>query len=210
MVSIFARTFIIYLILSITMKIMGKREIGELDVGELVSTLLISEIAAIPIDDPDLPLLNAIIPIIFILSLEILLSYGKTRFKLIKNIMEGKPVYLIYKGRIQQKAMRENRITVSELLCEIRMQGISDLEQVRYAILEQNGQISVLKKENRDMTHTVIIDGQINKDELVAAGFSEGELISIIEEEGVDLEDVFLMTVNDGKCTEIVKKNENC
>ena len=78
MVSIFVRTFIIYLLLTLSMKIMGKREIGELDVGELVSTLLISEVAAIPIDDPDLPLMNAIVPILFILSLEILISYGKT------------------------------------------------------------------------------------------------------------------------------------
>ena len=79
MVSIFARTLIIYILLMITMKMMGKREIGELDVTELVGALLVSEIAAIPIDDPDLPLLNAIIPITFLLSLEILISFIKTK-----------------------------------------------------------------------------------------------------------------------------------
>ena len=123
MVSIFIRTFIIYILLSVTLKTMGKRQIGELDVNELVSTLLISEIAAIPIDDPDLPLMNAIIPITFILSIEIILSHAKTKSNKLKKYVEGRPAFIIYKGKINQKELKENRISINEFLSEMRNQG---------------------------------------------------------------------------------------
>ena len=103
MTSIVVRTVIIYITLSISLRIMGKRQIGELDVGELVSTLLISEIASIPIDDPDIPLMNAVMPILFILSLEILISTVKNKSEKMKGLIEGKPQYIIYKGRVLQK-----------------------------------------------------------------------------------------------------------
>ena len=98
MTSIVVRTIIVYIILSFSLRIMGKRQIGELDVGELVSTLLISEIASIPIDDPDIPLMNAIIPILFILAIEIIISTLKNKSEKLKKIVEGTPEYIIYKG----------------------------------------------------------------------------------------------------------------
>ena len=116
MTSIVVRTVIIYITLSISLRIMGKRQIGELDVGELVSTLLISEIASIPIDDPDIPLMNAVMPILFILSLEILISTIKNKSEKMKGLIEGKPQYIIYKGRVLQKVLNENRISINEIL----------------------------------------------------------------------------------------------
>ena len=93
MASIFFRTIIVYLLLSLSMKIMGKRQIGELDVSDLISTLLISEIAAIPIDDSDIPLMNAVIPILFIVCLEIIISAAKNRSNKIKRPVEGPPEF---------------------------------------------------------------------------------------------------------------------
>ena len=194
MVSIFVRTFIIYLILTLSMKIMGKREIGELDVGELVSTLLISEVAAIPIDDPDLPLMNAIVPIIFILSLEILVSYGKTKSNKLKSIIEGRASYLIYKGRICEKALFENRLTLNELLSEIRTQGIADIADVGYAILEQNGRISVIRCSEGELMHSIIIDGEYMKEEIKLAGVNNAEIESELKRKGLSAEKVMLMT----------------
>ena len=176
MVSIFVRTFIIYLLLTLSMKIMGKREIGELDVGELVSTLLISEVAAIPIDDPDLPLMNAIVPILFILSLEILISYGKTKSNKLKSAIEGRASYLIYKGRIIESSLKENRLTLNELLAEIRTQGIADFEDVGYAVLEQNGRISIIKRDEGEMRHNLVIDGEYMTDEIRLSGTTKGEI----------------------------------
>lgn len=190
------------------MKIMGKREIGELDISELVSALLISEVAAIPIDDPDLPLLNAIIPIIFILSLEILLSYGKTKFNVLKKIMEGSPVYLVYKGEIRQVALGENRLTVNELLSEMRVQGIGDISEVEYAMLEQSGKISFIQKKTAVMAHSVIIDGEINEDEIRAAHITNEEVNAQLIKGGISQGDVFLMTVNDEKDTNIILREK--
>ena len=172
MVSILTRTLIVYVLLSIAMKLMGKREIGELDVSELVSTLLISEIAAIPIDDPDIPLFNAIVPILFILSVEILLSYAKTRSSRLKRCVEEEPVFLIYKGVIDQDAMRENRITLNELISEMRSQSVGDLELVEYAVLEKNGKISLLQKGKDKISHVLIIDGEFHDPEFREGRFS--------------------------------------
>ena len=162
MISILTRTAIVYLLLSFAMKLMGKREIGELDVSDLVSALLISEIAAIPIDDPDIPLLNAIIPILFILSVEILLSYAKTRSAKLKRCIEGESVFLIYKGVLDQNALRENRISLNEFLCEMRTQSIGDISLIDYAVLEQSGKISILQKGKDSLSHVLIIVGEFN------------------------------------------------
>ena len=145
MLSIFIRTIIIYILLSIMLKLMGKRQIGELEVNELVSTLLISEIAAIPISESNVPLLAAIIPIVFICTLEIFLSALKNKWHGLKHVVEGEPVYIIYKGKLLQDALDENRISINELLCEMRIQGIGSISEVYYAILEQNGKLSLLK-----------------------------------------------------------------
>ena len=147
MASIFIRTVIIYVLLSFSMKIMGKRQIGELDVSDLISTLLISELAAIPIDDPDIPLFNAIIPILFIVSLEIIISSMKNKSNRIKKYVEGQPAFIIYKGRLLQETLRENRISINELLCEMRIQGIGDIRDIDYCSLEANGKLSILKKQ---------------------------------------------------------------
>lgn len=207
MVSIFVRTFIIYLLLTLSMKIMGKREIGELDVGELVSTLLISEVAAIPIDDPDLPLMNAIIPILFILSLEILISYGKTKSNKLKSVMEGKASYLIYNGRIIESALTENRLTLNELLSEIRTQGIGDIHEVGYAILEQNGRISIIKRKDGNLRHNLIIDGEYMTEEIKLAGTSIRTIERELKKCKVDVKEVMLMTKIDKNTFDIVRRS---
>ena len=207
MVSIFIRTFLIYILLSITLKTMGKRQLGELDVSELVSTLLISEIAALPIDDPDLPLMNAIIPIIFILSLEIILSYSKTKFNRLKKYVEGEPVFIIYKGKLKQQSLKDNRISINEFLAEMRNQGIGDIKQIEYALLEQNGKISILKRED-DVSHPIIIDGEINTAETTILNMDESEIASLFKTNKAKQERVFLMTINDKNDINIILKEK--
>jgi len=169
--SIVVRTLIVYVLLSFTLRVMGKRQLGELDVGELVSTLLVSEIASIPIDDPDIPLMNAIIPILFILAIEIIISTVKNRSERLKAAVEGKPEYIIYKGRLLQKVLRDNRISINELLSELRSQGVGSIEDVYYAAVEQNGALSVIRRDGSDLAHALIIDGQIIGSNLKAIGY---------------------------------------
>ena len=208
MTSIVARTVIVYLILSFALRIMGKRQLGELDVGELVSTLLISEIASIPIDDPDIPLMNAIIPILFILSVEIILSTLKNKSEKMKKLIEGKPEYIIYKGRLLQKTLSNNRISLNELLSEMRSQGVGDIEEVYYAAVEQNGSLSLIKRGDSIMAHAIIIDGNVIGENLKSHGYDEKWLKKRLDERKARQNEVFLMTVNDeGKINLIIRED---
>lgn len=206
MVSIAIRTLLIYIFLTFSLRVMGKRQLGELNVGELVSTLLISEIAAIPIADPDIPLLNAVIPLFLILSVEIILSTVKNKSQRLKNSFEGKPSYIIYKGRLLQKELSDNRISINELLSELRCQGIGDICEVEYAIIEQNGSLSVIKKQQNNMSHPIIIDGELITDTLASEGKDKKWLHSVLKKNHVREEDVFLMTITDNEQVHITKK----
>ncbi len=207
LVSIVIRTLIIYVLLTFSLRVMGKRQLGELNVSELVSTLLISEIAAIPIADTDIPLFNAIIPLFFILSLEIILSTIKNKSEKLKHSFEGKPTYIIYKGRLLQKELSENRISINELLSELRYQGIGDPAEVEYAIIEQNGTLSVIKKGENSMCHPIIIDGEILDEALKAAEKSKKWLEKTLKEKNTRKEDIFLMTVSDDGKINTIKKD---
>ena len=209
MASIFVRTFIIYIIIAFALRLMGKRQIGELEVSELVSTLLISEIAALPIADPDIPLLNAIVPVLFIFSLEIIISSLKNKSEKLKKIVEGEPIFLIYKGKIKEKSLRENRISLNELLCEARLQGIGDVSDIYYSILEQNGQISFLKRgQDEKIALPLIIDGEIKEESLSFTGISNTGLLEEIKRRALTLEDIFLMTADEKKNMNIYIKEE--
>jgi uncharacterized membrane protein YcaP (DUF421 family) len=188
---------------------MGKRQLGELDVEELVSTLLISEIASIPIDDPDIPLLNAIIPILLILAIEIIMSTLKNKSEKLKYAFEGKPVYIIYKGRLLQKALRDNRISINEFLSEMRVQGIGDIEEVNYAILEQNGSLSLLKKDDAEIAHTIVIDGTVIEEAMKPLGYNNEWLDKQLKERRVRINEVFLMTVTDLGEINIIMKDSS-
>ncbi len=209
MASIVVRTIIVYVTLSFSLRIMGKRQLGELDVGELVSTLLISEIASIPIDDPDIPLMNAIIPILFILGVEIIISTVKNKSEKLKSLIEGKPEYIIYKGKLLQNVLSDNRISINELLSELRSQGIGDINDVYYAAVEQNGVLSILKRGGSEMCHPLIIDGKIIESNLKAHGYNEKWLQNQLMERRLRQDAVFLMTISDeGKISVIIKEEK--
>ena len=207
MTSIFIRTILIYIILSIMLKFMGKRQIGELDVSELLTTLLISEIGALPISDKDIPLIPSVIPILFIASIEVILSYWKNKSRTVKKLVEGEPVYIIYKGRLNQQSLEDNRISVNELLAEMRAQSIPNLQDVRYAILEQNGKLSFLKKEDSpNIEKALVIDANPDETILKAEGLNREWLHEKLKEKHITLSEVFLMTVDESGTVNIIKK----
>jgi uncharacterized membrane protein YcaP (DUF421 family) len=186
---------------------MGKRQIGELEVNELVSTLLISEIAAMPISDNDIPLLAAVIPIIFISTLEILISALKNKWNGLKLAVEGKPTYIIYKGKLLQDSLTKNRISINEILTEMRIQGIGSISDVYYGILEQNGKLSLLTAEDKNnVAHSIIIDTVVNEKSLKVLGYNDEWLEKQLREQRVSREDVFLMTVTDDGTVNLIKK----
>lgn len=205
MTSIFFRTAIIYVLLSFSMKVMGKREIGELEVGELITTLLLSEICSIPIDDPNIPLINAIIPVLFIVSLEIILSHIKNKSLRLKRIVDGRMVFLIKNGQINRDALIDNRISLEEFFCALRQNGAGGIADIQNCILEANGKISVLDRST-DMEYIIISDGEINTSNLKRLKLNDGWLREKLDCKKVD--DVFLMTASEHGCINIILKGE--
>ena len=208
MTSIFIRTILIYIILTVMLKIMGKRQIGELEVSELVTTLLISEIGALPISDTNIPLIPSIIPILFIASAEVIISIIKNKSDPIKRVVEGEPTYIIYKGSLRQKVLAENRISINELLTEMRTQGIADPNDIRYAILEQNGKLSFIKEsDSPKIATTLVMDTKPDLMNLQEVGLDTAWLEDKLTEEGTALSEVFLMTLTEDGRVNIIKKD---
>lgn len=222
MLKCLSRTVIIYILLILAIRTTGKRQIGELEISELVSTLLISEIASLPIGNNETPMFYAIVPTIAIVLLEILLTFLNTRSPLMKKILLGSPVILIKKGKLQQNELSKARMSVEELLSELRQNGITSIEDVGYAILEINGKLSVIPKassrplETGDIripvsesgiAHAIIIDGVIKEEALEGSGLSKKRLMQEVERSKLDTRQIFLMTVDDAGKINIIKKD---
>ncbi len=217
---LFFRTIVIYTLLSITLRIMGKRQVGELEVSELVSTLLLSEIASLPIENPEIPFLFALIPILFIFSIEIIITYLKNKWEPLKRLFESRPVFLIVRGEILQQELLRMRISINELIGECRLQGVSDLSDVEYAVLEQNGNLSLLLKSGKqpltpdkvagkadEIMHPVILDGCINRESLQMLGIEDARIHSICKRNRCSPSEVFLLTLADSGEYRLIKKD---
>ena len=218
------RTILIYFLLIFAMRLSGKRQLGEIQLSELITTFLLSEIASYPLTDPGIPFLHAAIPVLTIISLEIILSFSATKSALMKKILDGKPSIIIREGVLDQKEMLKMRLNLEDLLCELRLKNIAAIEDVAYAILEQNGQISVFPKESkREITlgdlhllphkdgiaHAVIVDGHIVKENLDNAQKTEKWLRHELKKRRIDdIRRVFLMTVNDNGAVYLIPKQD--
>ncbi len=213
MIAVIVRTFIIYLLLTLVMRLMGKRQLGELQVSELISTLVLSEVAAVPIVDPNIPLLFAILPVGIILTLEIILPGLFFHFPVLRKWVEGTPSLLIEKGHIRQTELRKNRITPEEFYAALRSAGIADPADVNYAILEASGTISVFPFTaaappiSRDLpisapsdpgiAHILISDGRLNRSAMELLGIGEEEITALLTRKKRKLRDVYLLTRDD-------------
>ncbi len=213
MPSILIRTLITYFFLTVGMKLLGKRQVGELDVSELIATMVISEIASLPIDDPDIPLSHSLTAVFIIIMLQIVITYSKNKSRFMKKIFENKQCILIRRGVLNQTALSDMRISIEELLGQLRIQGVTSIDDVNYAIVEDTGDISViLKSEKLPLTkesigkeektdpgimHALIVDGIIHYDNLRACGKSKAWLDARLSERHAKSDDVFLFTVDD-------------
>ncbi len=203
------------------MRIMGKRQIGELEVSELIVTFMLSDLATFPISDTEAPLLNAIIPILLLLSLEAMLSYLTMKLPIFKKMIYGKPSILIKEGKLNQKELEHQRIELSELMCAVRQNGIASLEEVYYAILEENGKISVFPRSksspvtpeqmNFETSDSgvglpLIMDRRMIKENMQLRGWSQIRLEKELYSRKLELSDIFLLSVSDDGGIYIIKK----
>lgn len=205
------------------MKLMGKRQLGQLQLSELVTTLLLSEIAADPITNPDVPLLHAVIPILLLFFLEIIISFTTTKVPKFKKLFDGVPCIVVVKGKLDQKQLRKNRISLDELLSEMRKKDIYDISDVEYAILEQNGQLSItpkaqnltvtradigIKEKECGISHPLVIDGHIYDYNLTLLGKDRSWLFRTLKQMGTQYKKVFLFSMDDAGNTNLILKEQ--
>ena len=223
MITTIIRTFIIYCVVSVCVRLMGKRQLGQLQPGELVITILISEIAAMPIGDNNVPILNSIIPLLLLVSFEIINSLIDRKFVRFRHLTEGKPVTIIRNGELLQNELKELRYTINDVLLGLRQKDVFDIEEVEYAVVETNGTLSVLLKPNyrpatpktvgktekaTGMPCAVIIDGKIIESSFKDCGITEKEVLAKLHRETDDIKKVMLMTVDKSKKFNIIFKKE--
>ena len=214
MITALIRTVILYILIMLGLRLMGKRQIGELEPSELVLTMMLSDLATVPMQDFGIPLLAGIIPILTLLSLSMLVSQISLQSLPFRTLLCGTPSVLIENGKLQQDAMRKNRYTLDELLEELREQGVADISTVKHAVLENSGQLSVfLWAKDQPVTarqlglHVseesappaiLVSDGRLLPKNLAACRKDTRWLWDILHKKGFDsLSQIFLMTLDE-------------
>ncbi|EOP51385.1 DUF421 domain-containing protein [Bacillus cereus] len=168
-VSIIGRTMLLYIIILIIFRLMGKREIGELSVLDLVVFIMLGEMAVVAIENTDKSLWHQLVPMTFLMCIQIILSVISLKFQRFRHLIEGEPAILINAGKIDEKKMRKQRYNIDDLMMQLREQGVGDVRDVEYAILEPSGKLSIFQKQKSKkskndtpiFTLPLIIDGEI-------------------------------------------------
>lgn len=224
MAIVIIRTGIIYFALLTAMRLMGKRQLGEMELSEFVVASLIADLASHPLQDVGIPMTNGLVPIITLLSLELLIAGLSMKSIRLRTLLFGRPSMLVVRGTIDQREMHANRFTVDELMQELRRQGLFDLSQVEYAILETDGKLNVIpypaacpptaamlgvETEDGGCPAIVISEGRVIEKNLNALKLDRSWLEGELERGGYHgAKDIYLMTVNHSGQSYIAEKEK--
>lgn len=223
MAILFIRSVIVYLFIIFSVRIMGKRQIGELQPSELVVTILVSNIATLPVEDVSVPLFAGLIPVAVLVCLDVIMSGITLKSRRIRGIVSGNPKVIIKDGVIDQKVIKELRFTADDILEALHGYGIFDISEVHFAIAETTGKISVLQKfsyrtpvnsdmniKGEDMNPPAVIinDGVLIEDALSSINKGEGWLEKVLTEKNLRRKDIFLMTCDKNEKINIIKKEK--
>jgi uncharacterized membrane protein YcaP (DUF421 family) len=191
------RTAILYLLVVLTMRLMGKRQIGELQPYEFVITIMISDLASLPMQDTRLPLLQGIIPIVTLLFLKTILTQIGLKFQSTRKLVDGEPCILVHKGKINYSTLKKQQLNIDELLEELRLSDYFNLDEIQYAILENDGQISILpvdynssqnstsKQTEVKLPKVLISDGKINRNSLTSINKDEKWILDLLKNHNI-------------------------
>ena len=211
MLITFIRSIILYILVLVVMRLMGKREIGQLQPFELAIAIMIADLATIPMSEIGIPIINGIIPILGLLVMHLTISYINLKSVKLRGLICGKPSILIYRGKINEDIMIKERFTVNELQERLRTNNISSISDVEYAILETSGQISVIEKPNKrntkpedfnimpeyeGMSYDLVIDGVIMYENLKILNKDYKWLKNQVNKFKIEPEDALLVTIN--------------
>ena len=213
MILSYFRTLILYLLLLTVIRLMGKRQIGQMEPSEFVVTMLVANLAAVPMQDNAVPLYTGLVPILTVLGLELVLAVLSMKSIPLRKLLCGKPVILIENGNILQQNLRKTRITLDELTGHLREKDVLDPRAVQYAILETNGNLSVfpypkerpatareagIQTRKQYLPITIVSDGRILSDNLVLTGRDQHWLEKTLKKENATVESTWLLTVDKG------------
>ncbi len=211
-----ARTLVLYFIVVISMRIMGKRQIGEMQPSELVIAIMISDLASVPMQSVDIPLVAGVVPVLTLIVAEILMSYAGLKSRFLRKIITGEPSVIIYDGHVNEKELRKQRFNLNDLLEQLRINNIPNIADVEVAVLETNGQLSIIpKKDARGVTIKdlkindacveklpcmLISDGNLIESELKRSGKSRDWLYKELGKKKTKVKDVFIASydINNG------------
>ena len=193
----FIRTIFFYVILIVFLRIMGKRQLGELQTSEFAVTLLLANLAAIPMQAQSIPLISGLIPIATLLILEMIISLVVLKSRKLRMIIGGRPIVIIENGKTNQDKLKKLRINTDDLCEELRLAGISDLSDVAYAVVEPNGQLSVFQVGDKGMFYPLISDGKVDETSMKALNISQGKLEKTVRKKGFGgVSEIFLLCMN--------------
>ncbi len=211
MLITFVRSIILYVIVLVVMRLMGKREIGQLQPFELAIAIMIADLASVPMSEVGIPIINGIIPILSLLVMHLIISFINLKSIKMRQLICGKPSILIYRGKINEKVLIKERFTINELQERLRANNINNLADVEYAILETSGQVSIIQKPNKRTTipedfnimpeyegisYDLVIDGKIMNDNLKTLNKTYGWLKKEVNKFNIEPEEALLVTVN--------------
>ncbi len=223
-VNMLIRGIIIYVTVIFAVRLMGKRQIGELQPAELVVTILLSQVASMPFESLEIPLLSILSIIFLLIALEILCSVISMKTKTFRNLIQGNPILIIRDGKLVQSELKNIRYSVEDLLEALRLKDIFDISQVQFAYIETNGSISVLLKNRYrpitiddtdiktapcELPCLVISDGKIVRSQLDICAMTDKRLSDIMKKEQLKLSDIMLMTAEKGGKYYIVRKDKS-
>ena len=224
MLVTFLRTMILYLVVVFGIRLMGKRQIGELQPSELVITILISNIATLTIEETDSPMFAGILPILALMCFEVLTSFFCLKSARLRRIVSGRPIIVIHNGKIDQKEMRELRFSADDLMIQLRQNSIFRVEEVEFAVVETNGKLSVYQKyQNRPVTPqvlslpdqpqenapalTVVCEGTVMHEALRRSGKDMNWVEKKAAAQKLAVKDIYLMVAcPDGSCDIVAKE----
>lgn len=222
MLIVFIRGLIVYLLVIFATRAMGKRQLGDFSPSELVITILISNIATLSMEDPAMPLITGIIPILTLVCLDILASFAALKSRRLRQLISGKPKVLISNGVIDQSVLAELRFTIDDVMASLRSNGVFDITTVQYAVVETTGTISVLQKVDElpltpktvaspeapaDPPQVVISDGDLVKDKQLRGSITEEELLKTLKKKHIDPSDILLCLAYSDKQIKIIPKD---
>lgn len=213
MLIIIIRTVLLFLLIVFSLRLMGKKQLGELQPSELVTTIMISNIATLALEDASTPMLMGVIPILMIVCLDVMLSGVLLKNAKIRKTVSGTARVVISNGVVDQAELKNLRYTIDDLTEAMRDQGIFDISQVQYAIVETTGKINFLQKEQpaKNPPEIIIRDGELNRDALDRTPLGEGWVMKILGQNKVKLPDVFLMSADpDGNYQLVLKEDVKC